>query len=62
MGSDIGKMFGWCSGVVLLYFPTWVVLSMAAFLGLFGYGLQWLIMQGQFSLPYFMVGFSLLLI
>ncbi|PWA95834.1 nodulin-like, Major facilitator superfamily domain protein [Artemisia annua] len=55
MGSDIGKMFGWCSGVVLLYFPTWVVLSMAAFLGLFGYGLQWLIIQGQFSLPYFMV-------
>nr|GEU50971.1 protein nuclear fusion defective 4-like [Tanacetum cinerariifolium] len=55
MGSDIGKMFGWCSGVVLLYFPTWVVLFMAAFLGLFGYGLQWLIIQGHFSLPYFMV-------
>lgn len=55
MASDIGKLFGWCSGVFLLYFPTCVVLFMAAFLGLFGYGLQWLIIQRQFSLPYFMV-------
>nr|XP_043619456.1 protein NUCLEAR FUSION DEFECTIVE 4-like [Erigeron canadensis] len=55
MASDIGKLFGWCSGVLLLYFPTWVVLFMAAFLGLFGYGLQWILIQQQFSLPYFMV-------
>ncbi|KAK9056047.1 hypothetical protein SSX86_027134 [Deinandra increscens subsp. villosa] len=55
MASDIGKLFGWCSGVLMLYFPTWIVLFMAAFLGLFGYGLQWLIIQTQFPLPYFMV-------
>ncbi|KAL4563647.1 hypothetical protein LXL04_027692 [Taraxacum kok-saghyz] len=55
MASDIGKLFGWCSGVLLLYFPTWVVLFMASFLGLFGYGLQWLVIQGQISLPYIMV-------
>ncbi|MFS7931826.1 putative MFS transporter superfamily [Helianthus anomalus] len=55
MASDIGKLFGWCSGVLMLYFPTWVVLFMAAFLGLFGYGLQWLIIQTQFSVPYFMM-------
>ncbi|XP_071727412.1 protein NUCLEAR FUSION DEFECTIVE 4-like [Rutidosis leptorrhynchoides] len=55
MGSDFGKLFGWCSGVMLLYFPTWVVVFMAAFLGLFGYGLQWLLIQRLISLPYFMV-------
>lgn len=55
MASDIGKLFGWCSGVLLLYFPTWVVLFMASFLGLFGYGLQWLVIQKQITLPYIMV-------
>ncbi|KAI3709820.1 hypothetical protein L2E82_39587 [Cichorium intybus] len=55
MASDIGKLFGWCSGVLLLYFPTWVVLFMASFLGLFGYGLQWLVIQRQIYLPYIMV-------
>nr|GEW65060.1 protein nuclear fusion defective 4-like [Tanacetum cinerariifolium] len=45
MASDFGKLFGWCSGVLLLCFPTWVVVFMAAFLGLFGYGLQWLLVQ-----------------
>ncbi|PWA47385.1 nodulin-like, Major facilitator superfamily domain protein [Artemisia annua] len=54
MASDFGKLFGWCSGVLLLCFPTWVVLFMAAFLGLFGYGLQWLLVQRLVSLPYIM--------
>ncbi|KAI3505536.1 hypothetical protein L1887_27668 [Cichorium endivia] len=52
MASDFGKLFGWCSGVLLLYLPAWVVLFMAAFLGLFGYGLQWLLIQRLISLPY----------
>ncbi|KAL4565067.1 hypothetical protein LXL04_029149 [Taraxacum kok-saghyz] len=52
MASDFGKLFGWCSGVLLLYLPTWIVLFMAAFLGLFGYGLQWLLIQRLVSLPY----------
>ena len=55
MASDFGKLFGWCSGVLLLYFPTWIVLFMAAFLGLFGYGVQWLLIQRFISLPYIMV-------
>ncbi|KAL8195700.1 hypothetical protein R6Q57_025453 [Mikania cordata] len=54
MASDFGKLFGWCSGVLLLYLPIWVVVFMAAFLGLFGYGLQWLLVQRLASLPYFM--------
>ncbi|XP_024996150.1 protein NUCLEAR FUSION DEFECTIVE 4-like [Cynara cardunculus var. scolymus] len=54
MASDFGKLFGWCSGIFLLYFPTWIVLFMAAFLGLFGYGLQWLLIQRLVSFPYIM--------
>lgn len=62
MGSDFGKLFGWCSGVLLLYFPTWVVVFMAAFLGLFGYGLQWLLIQRFISLPYLMVSYLISLL
>jgi hypothetical protein len=57
VASDMGKAFGWCSGVSLMYFPLWVVLFMAAFLGLFGYGFQWLLIQRLITLPYFLVSF-----
>uniref|UniRef100_M1BVV0 Nodulin-like domain-containing protein n=1 Tax=Solanum tuberosum TaxID=4113 RepID=M1BVV0_SOLTU len=46
MASDFGKAFGWCSGVSLTYFPLRVVLLIAAFMGLVGYDLQWLVIQG----------------
>lgn len=55
MASDMGKALGWCSGVSLLYFPMWVVIFMAASMGLFGYGLQWLVIRRFISLPYFLV-------
>ncbi|XP_058219987.1 protein NUCLEAR FUSION DEFECTIVE 4-like isoform X1 [Rhododendron vialii] len=55
VASDMGKAFGWCSGVSLLYFPLWVVMFMAAFMGLLGYGVQWLVIRGVISLPYFLV-------
>ncbi|PHT60044.1 Protein NUCLEAR FUSION DEFECTIVE 4 [Capsicum baccatum] len=55
MASDLGKAFGWCSGVSLMYFPLWVVLFIAAFMGLVGYGLQWLLIQKIIILPYFLV-------
>ncbi|KAJ0555956.1 hypothetical protein HanIR_Chr07g0308181 [Helianthus annuus] len=54
MASDFGKLFGWCSGI-LLYFHVGVIVIMVALLGLFGYGLQWLLIQRLISLPYFMV-------
>lgn len=57
MASDFGKAFGWCSGVSLMYFPLWVVLLIAAFMGLVGYGLQWLVIQRIIFLPYFLVSF-----
>ncbi|CAL5340480.1 unnamed protein product [Camellia sinensis] len=55
VASDMGKAFGWCSGVSLLYFPLWVVLFIAAFIGLIGYGFQWLVIQRLITLPYFLV-------
>ncbi|KAJ6415427.1 hypothetical protein OIU84_004258 [Salix udensis] len=33
VASDLGKFFGWSSGLALMYFPLWVVLFMAAFMG-----------------------------
>ncbi|KAK4372267.1 hypothetical protein RND71_007651 [Anisodus tanguticus] len=55
MASDFGKAFGWCSGVSLMYFPLWAVLFIAAFMGLVGYGIQWLLIQKIIILPYFLV-------
>ncbi|KAL4599201.1 hypothetical protein ACB092_11G110400 [Castanea dentata] len=55
VASDMGKAFGWCSGVCLMYLPLWVVMFMASFMGLFGYGLQWLVIQRIITLPYFLV-------
>ncbi|CAK8542713.1 unnamed protein product [Lathyrus sativus] len=61
VASDMGKAFGWCSGVSLMYFPLWVVMFMSAFLGLLGYGFQWLVIQRLITLPYFLVFFLCLI-
>ncbi|KAE8055825.1 hypothetical protein FH972_012643 [Carpinus fangiana] len=55
VASDLGKAFGWSSGLALLYFPLWVVMFMAAFMGLLGYGIQWLLIRSIITLPYFLV-------
>lgn len=55
VASDLGKALGWSSGLALLYLPLSLVLFIAAFFGLFGYGLQWLILRGVLSPPYFLV-------
>uniref|UniRef100_A0A7N0TTS4 Nodulin-like domain-containing protein n=1 Tax=Kalanchoe fedtschenkoi TaxID=63787 RepID=A0A7N0TTS4_KALFE len=55
VASDLGKAFGWSSGLALLHFPLWIVMFMAAFMGLFGYGVQWLVIRNLISLPYFLV-------
>ena len=55
VASDMGKAFGWCSGVSLMYLPLWVVMFIAAFFGLFGYGVQWLVIKQVITLPYFLV-------
>lgn len=55
VASDLGKVFGWSSGLTLMYFPLWVVLFMAAFMGFFGYGIQWLLIRNVLTLPYFLV-------
>lgn len=61
VASDMGKAFGWCSGVSLMYFPLWVVMFMAAFLGLVGYGFQWLLIHRIITLPYTVVFFLCLI-
>ncbi|KAI9185500.1 hypothetical protein LWI28_007942 [Acer negundo] len=55
VASDMGKAFGWCSGVFLMRLPVWVVMFIATFMGLVGYGLQWLVIQKLIVLPYFLV-------
>ncbi|KAJ8773929.1 hypothetical protein K2173_009360 [Erythroxylum novogranatense] len=57
VASDFGKVFGWSSGLALLYFPLWAVLFMAAFMGFFGYFLQWLVIRNVITLPYILVAF-----
>lgn len=53
--SDLGKAFGWSSGLALMYLPLWVVMFIAAFMGMVGYGLQWLVIQEFITLPYFVI-------
>ncbi|KAK9276218.1 hypothetical protein L1049_005749 [Liquidambar formosana] len=55
VASDLGKAFGWSSGLALMYFPLSVVMFMAAAMGLLGYGLQWLVIRNIIFLPYFLV-------
>ncbi|CAO2819767.1 unnamed protein product [Amaranthus hypochondriacus] len=61
VASDLGKAFGWSSGLALLYLPLWVVMMIAGFMGLVGYGFQWLVIRGVFSPPYFVVFLQCLL-
>ncbi|XP_059663057.1 protein NUCLEAR FUSION DEFECTIVE 4-like [Cornus florida] len=55
VASDLGKAVGWSSGLALAYLPLSVVLLVAAIMGFFGYGLQWLVLRNFISLPYFVV-------
>ncbi|XP_031376565.1 protein NUCLEAR FUSION DEFECTIVE 4-like isoform X1 [Punica granatum] len=53
VASDMGKVFGWSSGLALIYFPLSVVMFMATTMGFIGYGLQWLVISGIITVPYF---------
>lgn len=55
--SDLGKLFGWSSGMALMYLPLWIVMFIAAFMGLIGYGVQWLVLKEIIVLPYSLVSF-----
>ncbi|KAL0904381.1 hypothetical protein M5K25_026477 [Dendrobium thyrsiflorum] len=52
VASDLGKAFGWSSGLALLYFPMPAVLFLAAGFGFLGYGFQWSLITGWISMPY----------
>ncbi|KAL7081941.1 hypothetical protein ACP275_14G069800 [Erythranthe tilingii] len=55
--SDAGKLLGWISGLAGAHLPLWLVLLIGSFLGLFGYGLQYLFLTNQIitSLSYWQV-------
>ncbi|KAK4801429.1 hypothetical protein SAY86_021916 [Trapa natans] len=53
VASDMGKVFGWSSGLALLHLPLAVVMFISAFMGLIGYGLQWFVICGVITVPYF---------
>ena len=59
VASDLGKAVGWSSGLALMYVPLWVVLFVSAFMGFFGYGIQWLVITNVITLPYFVVSLFL---
>ncbi|CAA7061233.1 unnamed protein product [Microthlaspi erraticum] len=61
VASDLGKAFGWSSGIALGYFPLSAVLFAAAGMGFVGYGVQWLVITEIITLPYFLVFFCCLL-
>ncbi|KAM7277657.1 hypothetical protein ACFE04_004791 [Oxalis oulophora] len=47
--SDAGKLMGWLSGIASYYLPLWLVLLIGSFLGLIGYGVQFLFLTNQIS-------------
>lgn len=49
VASDAGKLFGWFSGLAAIYLPLWLVLIIGSFLGLIGYGVQYLFITNQIS-------------
>lgn len=53
--NDMGKIFGWSSGLALMHLPVSAVMFIAAFMGFLGYGVQWLLINHFISLPYFLV-------
>lgn len=55
VASDLGKVFGWSSGLAAMCMPLWVVMFIAASMGMLGYGLQWLVIRNVITLPYFVV-------
>ncbi|CAJ1930878.1 unnamed protein product [Sphenostylis stenocarpa] len=52
--NDMGKFFGWSSGLALMYLPLSVVMFIASSMGLLGYGLQWLAINNLITLPYYL--------
>lgn len=53
--NDMGKVFGWSSGLALMHLPLSLFMFIAAFMGFFGYGVQWLLVTRVLHLPYSLV-------
>ncbi|XP_010518973.1 PREDICTED: protein NUCLEAR FUSION DEFECTIVE 4 [Tarenaya hassleriana] len=55
VASDLGKAFGWSSGLAVANFPLSAILFAAATMGFVGYGVQWLVVTNSITLPYLLV-------
>ncbi|PSS14179.1 Protein NUCLEAR FUSION DEFECTIVE like [Actinidia chinensis var. chinensis] len=49
VASDVGKLFGWFSGLAAAHLPLWFVLMIGSILGLIGYGIQYLFLTNRIS-------------
>ncbi|KAM1205051.1 hypothetical protein ACFX2G_006000 [Malus domestica] len=49
--SDAGKLLGWFSGIAAIHLPLWIVLMIGSFLGLIGYGVQFLFITNLIPSP-----------
>ncbi|CAL8998857.1 unnamed protein product [Prunus brigantina] len=57
--SDAGKLLGWFAGIAAIYLPLWLVLLIGSFLGLIGYGIQFLFITNQIPSPSYWLIFFL---
>jgi len=55
VASDLGKALGWTAGYAMRRMPLWAVMFIASFIGLVGYGVQWLVITEKISAKYWQV-------
>lgn len=55
VASDLGKALGWTAGYAMRRMPLWAVMFIASFIGLVGYGVQWLVLTEKISAKYWQV-------
>lgn len=49
VASDVGKLFGWCSGVAASHLPLPIVLIIGTIIGFIGYGIQFLFLANKIA-------------
>ena len=52
VASDLGKALGLTVRYAMRHMPLWAIMFIASFIGLVGYGVQWLVMMEKISAKY----------
>ena len=55
VASDLGKTLGWIAGYAMRRMALWAVMFISSFIGLVGYGVQWLVITKKISMKYWQV-------